>query len=508
VTRAKISEYSATANDNTDVNGINIAEGCPPSSMNNMGREIMAALKRFQVGSDGDGVTVGGQLAVTGTTTTSPAIVAAGDTNTGIFFPAADTIAFAEGGAEAARLNSSGFLGLGYTDPRGRLYVGTADLSSGSTDASNGINLKQTSTTAATGIYLERSGERKGYYMYVGGDADSLTFQRNNNGTKADTMALTRDGNVGIGTTSPQEKLQLEGSGSQYMRVKTTTSNADIYFGITSSNVGYVGTGGADPVAFFTGGTEKARITSGGYFKASDSGTYVGAASFYHEFRNTTNNVGLVINNTNASLTTGGCLFVEAERNTTNNTFYAISYYNNGAIAYKFRVADSGNVTNTNNSYGSLSDVKLKQDIVDAGSQWNDIKNLRVRKYRWKSDPDGFMQMGLVAQEVEEVSPGLVDEHPDFEKVTRTREVEKTRVVTEAVLDEDGNEIEPAVTETYTEEEEYTEREPTGTVTKAVKYSVLYMKAVKALQEAMDRIETLEASNTALEARIAALEQA
>jgi len=69
VTRAKISEYSATANDNTDVNGVDIAEGCPPSSMNNMGREIMAALKRFQVGSDGDGVTVGGALVVSGATT-------------------------------------------------------------------------------------------------------------------------------------------------------------------------------------------------------------------------------------------------------------------------------------------------------------------------------------------------------------------------------------------------------------------------------------------------------
>ena len=69
MTRAKISEYSATANDNTDVNGVDIAEGCPPSSMNNMGREIMAALKRFQVGSDGDGVTVGGALVVSGATT-------------------------------------------------------------------------------------------------------------------------------------------------------------------------------------------------------------------------------------------------------------------------------------------------------------------------------------------------------------------------------------------------------------------------------------------------------
>jgi hypothetical protein len=81
VTKAKISEYSATAGDNTDVNGVNIAEGCPPSSMNNMGREIMAALKRYQVGSDGDGVTVGGNFVVSGTTALSTALpVASGGT--------------------------------------------------------------------------------------------------------------------------------------------------------------------------------------------------------------------------------------------------------------------------------------------------------------------------------------------------------------------------------------------------------------------------------------------
>jgi hypothetical protein len=47
-----------------------------------------------------------------------------------------------------------------------------------------------------------------------------------------------------------------------------------------------------------------------------------------------------------------------------------------------------------------------------------------------------------------------------------------------------------------------------GTITKSVNYSVLYMKAVKALQEAMERIEQLEASNAAMEARLAALEGA
>ena len=128
MTREKISEYDAVASNNTDVNGVNIAENCPPSGMNNMGREIMAALKRFQTGSDGDGVTVGGNLVVSeafaaantatlGNVTSaafavgsasSPTIHAVGDTNTGVFFSAADTVAFAEGGVNRGNLNILG----------------------------------------------------------------------------------------------------------------------------------------------------------------------------------------------------------------------------------------------------------------------------------------------------------------------------------------------------------------------------------------------------------------
>jgi hypothetical protein len=122
----------------------------------------------------------------------------------------------------------------------------------------------------------------------------------------------------------------------------------------------------------------------------------------------------------------------------------------------RFVVETRGNVFNQNNAYGSLSDVKLKENIVDASSQWSDLKNLKVRKYNFKEIP-GHTQIGLVAQEVELVSPGLVSESPD--------------------RDEEGNEL--------------------GTVTKSLNYSVLYMKAVKALQEAMERIEQLEARLTA-----------
>jgi hypothetical protein len=124
-----------------------------------------------------------------------------------------------------------------------------------------------------------------------------------------------------------------------------------------------------------------------------------------------------------------------------------------------FKVFSNGNVVNTNNSYLGISDIKLKENIVDANSQWNDLKALQVRNYNLK-EGQTHTQIGLVAQEVELVSPGLVSESPD--------------------RDEEGNDL--------------------GTVTKSVNYSVLYMKAVKALQEAMERIETLEAKVAALEA--------
>ena len=138
-------------------------------------------------------------------------------------------------------------------------------------------------------------------------------------------------------------------------------------------------------------------------------------------------------------------------------SFFLIGSYSatgttTGTGADSIYIFTNGNVQNTNNSYGAISDAKLKENIVDATSQWSDIKALQVRKYNFK-EGQTHTQIGLVAQEVELVSPGLVSESPD--------------------RDEEGNDL--------------------GTVTKSVNYSVLYMKAVKALQEAMGRIETLEA---------------
>lgn len=122
-----------------------------------------------------------------------------------------------------------------------------------------------------------------------------------------------------------------------------------------------------------------------------------------------------------------------------------------------FKVYTNGNVENTNNSYGQLSDIKLKENIADAGAQWDDIKAIELKNFNFIGN--STRQLGVIAQQVETVSPGLIYEADEL----------------------DENE------------------QATGVKTKGVKYSVLYLKAVKALQEAMERIETLEAKVAALE---------
>lgn len=65
--KTKISEFSATAADNTDITNINIAEGCSPANLNNSIRSLMALLKDQQTGSSGDPFTVAGTLVSSGT---------------------------------------------------------------------------------------------------------------------------------------------------------------------------------------------------------------------------------------------------------------------------------------------------------------------------------------------------------------------------------------------------------------------------------------------------------
>jgi hypothetical protein len=80
--KTKISEYDSTAANNTDVDGINIAESCPPSGINNAIREVMAHLKDFQTGASGDSFTNAGTITSSGTLAVTGALTLDGSSGT------------------------------------------------------------------------------------------------------------------------------------------------------------------------------------------------------------------------------------------------------------------------------------------------------------------------------------------------------------------------------------------------------------------------------------------
>ena len=123
------------------------------------------------------GVAVTGTLSSSGATTfpagsaASPAITTTGDTNTGMFFPAADTIAFSEGGTESMRLNSNGNLALqGATTSATGVGITFPATQSASTDANCLDDYEEGTWTPTQGSGVTRSGalDIGGTYTKIG----------------------------------------------------------------------------------------------------------------------------------------------------------------------------------------------------------------------------------------------------------------------------------------------------------------------------------------------------
>jgi len=278
--KVKISEFSSTPANNTDIDSINIAEGCAPSGINDAIRELMAQLKDFQVGSAGDPVTVGGVLTVQAGSASTPALTTAGDTNTGMFFPAADTIAFAEGGAEIARFDSSGNLGLGVTPSAwnsaykaiqvgvsgGASYYGGSGFAGMAYNYSvNTSGQEIYTTTAASAQYVQASGQHQWYNAASGTAGNAITFTQ--------AMTLDASGRLGIGATSPDSRFVLNSASGECAQQFQLAGTARAYVGVASGSGQLISTSAANDfcirsgsnLLFSTNGdTERARITSSG----------------------------------------------------------------------------------------------------------------------------------------------------------------------------------------------------------------------------------------------------
>ena len=176
MSKDKISDYSATANSNTDIGGINIDEGCAPSGINDAIRELMAQLKDFQTGAQGDSFNgpVGGVTPAAGTFTTVIATALSG--------PHTGTV--------GATTPSTGAFTTLTANSTLTLTAATGTHSISSTTAS---------TTTTTGAFTVAGGVGIAGQLNVGGATNKFTASTNSTSTTSGALVVT--GGVGIGQT-------------------------------------------------------------------------------------------------------------------------------------------------------------------------------------------------------------------------------------------------------------------------------------------------------------------
>jgi hypothetical protein len=119
----------------------------------------------------------------------------------------------------------------------------------------------------------------------------------------------------------------------------------------------------------------------------------------------------------------GAGIYIDA-RNTSDAAYISSSpsiyyhYYADNQSVIKFYVLNNGDVRNANNSYGAISDERIKENIVDASPKLSDLLKVKIRNYNLIDDDNKTKQIGVIAQELEKIFPGMVSE--EYQKVTDT----------------------------------------------------------------------------------------
>ena len=409
---------------------------------------------------------------------------AGGDTF-GIFASASDFLGFYNftDNRTDVVINGSGNVGIGQATPKTTLNAAANNSGQGAI-----LTLENTDTSITTNdvigqidFYANDSSTNgtgakvniKAIATSTAGTATALTFGTSSSGsaTAVEAMRIDASGSI-ISSMAGGAFLKNTSGGTSATQIIVSNGAGDMRAGVESSSGGTIqigtsayaavfGNQGNYPTQFTTNGTVRATIDSSGRLLINTTSVLQGTEAKLQVLQTVSNHWSTRINN---SATTPYGLAMSYTGASPNNTSSQFLYFADTA-AGRFQVNSNGNVGSATSSYGGMSDLKLKENIVDADSQWDDLKAVRVRKYSFKEENSSEpTQIGVIAQEVEAAGmAGLVYESPDLDTA------------------EDGSFVD------------------TGEVTKNMKYSILYMKAVKALQEAMERIETLEAKVQTLE---------
>jgi hypothetical protein len=359
---------------------------------------------------------------------------------------------------EKMRLDASGNLGIGTSSPDAKLDVvgniqgrtasdgglvlttAVADARSATvqfkksrgsyaspTDVVNGDSVFQILSLAYSGTQYR---ERVSIESAVDGTFTSnqqpplrLGFYTNAaNGSATERMRITSAGDVGIGTSSPLTKLDIKFATNKHAIFTASASysnSADLVAVNDAGSEVALGLGGST-VQFYTGATERARITSGGDLLVAKTTSDDSSQN------------GLRLQS-NGSIT--------STMQVSDNTDYSFVYYSKGASAYRFYVGGGGTVYATNTTISAISDQRLKENIQDLDVGLDKIMALKPRKFDWKAGKgkDIKSDRGWIAQEFEQVFPDMIDtwkdEAPEGEEPYKSVRADLIPVLVKALQD-------------------------------------------------------------------------
>ena len=320
----------------------------------------------------------------------------------------ATNLIFGTEGVERARIDSNGNFGIGTSSPVGKLDVVSA---SGSGNAVYMLGGNYTDRLYATGIrFLQPAStvNANRQARFTSGDS-ALTIQGISSNDGADTSDFNillnpNGGNLGIGTTAPTfgngSGVEIQQAGTATLRLENSSASNSFEMYVDSAANG-INLRGRDssPMIFWTGNTERARITS-------DGNLAVGIAGASYRIQSS------VDSGANRDM------FLSGVSGVTNGVYW--SWVNStSSIAFKINAlpttASAANAyldgADDNRLYRSTSSIRYKKDVESIDSQYSEnALNLRPVWYRSKAagDKQEWSWYGLIAEEVAEVDPRLV----------------------------------------------------------------------------------------------------